>query len=62
LIKDCFPKKLKGRNRKWRWERNKKKKECRNYGRDEWKMKEGGGRRWRRQEGRRGKTKGRKEE
>lgn len=49
-------------NRKWRWERNKKKKSVETTGEMNGKMKEGGGRRWRSPEGRRGKTKGRKEE
>ena len=59
LIEDCFPKKVNGGNRKWRWERNKKQ-ECRNYRGDEWEY-EGG---WRKEmekaRGKEGKDKGKK--
>ena len=59
MIEDCFPKKVNGGNRKWRWERNKKQ-ECRNYRGDEWEY-EGG---WRKEmekaRGKEGKDNGKK--
>ena len=60
MIEDCFPKKVNGGNRKWRWERNKKEKECRNYGRDE--REDAGGRRkeMEKARGKEGKDKGKK--